>query len=432
MSDRPVHSVRLTATNGANITSHHQQHPQVETTKEGNGMKRRALIAAALVVAVAASLAATAGAGSQAVARAGATSCKGTIKFGNMTVFSGPAAFLGQDQGSWANLAATNMSKFLKMKFRIVNFDTTLDPSVAATAAQKLVGDESILGTVGPATSGGVAATSKTLADAKVTHVTPSATRATLTKGPSPEASNFFFRVVGDDSIQGTVAARHIIDKMKAKKVTVFDAQEPYSVGLANIAEAVLKRAGVTVQRQSVTNNTTDLSSNVTRIPSDTDVVYMPLQIASQGQQVAVLLREQGKKAIVFGADGFADPAFKFPGSLVTVFAPDISVDPGRKALVEQWKKANPGRTFSSFGPPAYGAVQALAYAAKRACAKKTSITRSDIRLKIKQGLIPNFVLTGQPFRFSTKTNDPLNAAFWLYEVQSDGSQKQVGRLPLP
>lgn len=395
-------------------------------------MKRRALIAAALVVAVAASLAATAGAGSQAVARAGATSCKGTIKFGNMTVFSGPAAFLGQDQGSWANLAATNMSKFLKMKFRIVNFDTTLDPSVAATAAQKLVGDESILGTVGPATSGGVAATSKTLADAKVTHVTPSATRATLTKGPSPEASNFFFRVVGDDSIQGTVAARHIIDKMKAKKVTVFDAQEPYSVGLANIAEAVLKRAGVTVQRQSVTNNTTDLSSNVTRIPSDTDVVYMPLQIASQGQQVAVLLREQGKKAIVFGADGFADPAFKFPGSLVTVFAPDISVDPGRKALVEQWKKANPGRTFSSFGPPAYGAVQALAYAAKRACAKKTSITRSDIRLKIKQGLIPNFVLTGQPFRFSTKTNDPLNAAFWLYEVQSDGSQKQVGRLPLP
>ena len=211
----------------------------------------------------------------------------------------------------------------------------------------------------------------------------------------------------------------------------MFDAQEPYSVGVATIVTTVLRKANVEVQRQSITNNTTDLSSNVTRIPSDTDVVYTPLQTATQGQQIAVLLREQGKKAIVFGADGFAGPDFKLPGSLLTVFAPDITVDPGRKVLVDRWKKANSGRTFSSFGPPAYGAVQALAYAAKRACAKKKSITRAGVRLKMKAGAIPNFVLGGT-FRFSTKTNDPLNGAFWLYQVQSDGSQKQISKLPQP
>jgi hypothetical protein len=49
----------------------------------------------------------------------------------------------------------------------------------------------------------------------------------------------------------------------------------------------------------------------------------------------------------------------------------------------------------------------------------------------MKAGTIPNFVLGGT-FRFSTKTNDPLNGAFWLYQVQSDGTQKEVGRLPIP
>ena len=60
-------------------------------------MKRRALIAAALATLVAASLAASASADPQAGARseAAAVSCKGTINIGNLTVLTGPAAFLG-------------------------------------------------------------------------------------------------------------------------------------------------------------------------------------------------------------------------------------------------------------------------------------------------------------------------------------------------
>ncbi len=390
-------------------------------------MKRRALIAAALAVGVAAALAATAGAGPRANARSEAVSCKGTIKIGLLTVLSGPAAFLGQDQKSWALLAADRVGKQLGLKVKIVDFDTTLDPGVALTAAQKLVGDASVLAANGPATSGGVAATSKVLADAKVVHVTPSATNFALTKGRPPTATDFFFRVVADDSVQGTVDAKYMVKK-GAKKVTVFDGQEPYSVGLANFAEATLKKNGVTVQRQSVTNSTTDFSSNVTKIPSDTDFVFAPLQVAANVNQIAVLLKEQGKKAIVFGGDGDVDPAFKTAGSLVSNFAPDLSADPTRKDVLAAWKKANPGRDLSPFGPPSYGAVQAILYSVKRACAKKTSITRSDVRLKMKAGPIPNWILGGT-FRFSTKTNDPLNGGFWLYQIQSDGSLKSLGRL---
>ena len=393
-------------------------------------MKRRALIAAALATLVAATLAASAGADTQAGARseAAAVSCNGTINIGNLTVLSGPAAFLGQSQQSWAELAAKRVGAQLGLKARVVGYDTTLDPAVALTAAQRLVGTRSILATIGPATSGGVAATSKTLRDASVVHVTPSATRTSLTKGGSPEATSYFYRVVADDSVQGTGQAKYAVERLNADKATVFDAQEPYSVGLANTIERALERRNVTVQRLSVTNSTTDFSSFVTRIAGDTDVVFTPFQVAANANQIAVLLKEQGKRAVVMGGDGTADPAFKVPGSYFSNFAPDLSRVPGRQAIINAWKRDNPERTLDPFGPPAYGAVQSILYAAKRACAGKRSIERINIKRKMKSGPVPNWILGGS-FRYSSKTNDPLNGGFWLFQIQSDGSARQVGRL---
>jgi branched-chain amino acid transport system substrate-binding protein len=393
-------------------------------------MKNRVLVAAALVVLAAATLAASAGADTQTAQRAeaAAVSCKGTINIGNLTVLTGPAAFLGQSQQSWAELAAAQVAPKLGLKAKIIGYDTTLDSAVALTASQKLVGNKSVLATIGPATSGAVRSSSATLAEAQVVHVTPSATNASLTKGTSPTATRWFYRVVADDSVQGTGQARYAISKLNADKVTIFDAQEPYSMGLAETIEAYMKRRNVTVQRLSASNNTTDFSSFVTRIPSDTDVVFTPFQVAANANQVAVLLKEQGKRAVVFGGDGTVDPAFKVPGSLVSNFAPDISSIPGGAATIAAWRKANPGRTPDVFGPPAYGAVQTILYAAKRACAGKSSITRANIKAKMKAGAIPNWILGGT-FKFSSKTNDPLNAGFWLFQIQSDGSLKQIGQL---
>ena len=192
--------------------------------------------------------------------------------------------------------------------------------------------------------------------------------------------------------------------------------------------ESYLKRRNVTVQRQSVTNNTTDFSSFVTRIPSDTDVVFTPFQVAANANQIAVLLKEQGKRAVVFGGDGTVDPAFKVAGSYVSNFAPDINAVPGKKAIVDAWKRDNPGDAVLPFGPPAYGAVQSILYAAKRACAGKSTFNRINIKRKMKAGPVPNWILGGS-FRYSSKTNDPLNGGFWLFQIQSDGTARQVGRL---
>ena len=316
-------------------------------------MKRKSTTALILAATAATALAAS-GAAPAAPASAKAINCNSTMKIAVLTPYTGPAAFLGQDQGSWATLAAKNVGAKLGLKIKIVAADSTLDPAVAATAAQKVIADSQVIGVVGPATSGAAAGTSPAFFAAKLAAISGSATNAALTKsvgGKPKTATSAFFRIVADDSVQGTRDAQYMVTKLGAKKVAVFDAQEPYSQGLADTVEAYLKSKGVAVQRFSVTNNTTDFSAIVNKIDKDTDVAFTPFQVASNAQEVAVTLREQGKKAVVFGTDGTIDPAFKFPGSFVSNFAPDLNLIPAKKALVDQWKKANPGRIVLGLRP---------------------------------------------------------------------------------
>ena len=50
---------------------------------------------------------------------------------------------------------------------------------------------------------------------------------------------------------------------------------------------------------------------------------------------------------------------------------------------------------------------------------------RRDVFRNMKKVKIKNFILGGN-FAFSTKTNDPLNAKFYIFQIQSNGSYKLV------
>jgi hypothetical protein len=152
-------------------------------------------------------------------------------------------------------------------------------------------------------------------------------------------------------------------------------------LGLADAAETVLKKAGVTTIRLSAPNTTTDYSSYVTRVPSDTNVVFFPTQKPGDAQTMAQQLLEQGKKAKVFGGDGSNDPSqFKVPGSYVSNFAAPISLFPYNKSIIAGWLKDNNGKVVGSFGPPTYGAVQILFKAIKQTCADGGGVITSPRR----------------------------------------------------
>jgi branched-chain amino acid transport system substrate-binding protein len=286
-----------------------------------------------------------------------------------------------------------------------------------------------VIGVIGPSTSGAVAASSQTYFQAGIAHISESATRTSLTKGATKEATAAFFRVVPGDYIQGPSDANFMITKLHVKKVVLFDFQEPYSLGLADAAQTVLKAKGVTTIRLSAPNTTTDYSSYVTKVPSDADIVFFPTQKPPDAQTMARQLVEQGKKAKMFGGDGSNDPSiFKTPGAYVSNFAPDITGIAADKALVAGWQKDNPSETIGSFGPPTYGAVQVMLNAIKLACnaGHGTLKERRDVVRHVKQVRIANWILGGS-FRFSTKSNDPLNAKFYIFQIQSNGKYKLVG-----
>jgi branched-chain amino acid transport system substrate-binding protein len=389
---------------------------------------RKGLLVMAAVAVLASVIAASASAAPAKSDRTAALNCKSTLKIAFITPLTGDAGFLGTEQLSWAKYAVKTLQKQYGLKIQLLAGDSQLDASLASALAQKYVADKQVVAVLGPSTSGAVAATSQALYAAGIAHISPSATRTSLTKGANREATPGFFRVVPDDSVQGPTDANYMISKLNAKKVVLIDAQEPYSVGLADAAQATLKAKGVTTIRQSVSTSQSDFSSIVTKVPSDTDVVFEPFQLPPMAQTLAQQMIEQGKKAHVFGGDGTNDSdKFKVPGSFVSNFAGPIDSISYDQPIIAGWKKDNAGATLGSFGPPAYGAAQVAMAAIAKACAKDGGVlkSRKDVIAQVKHVVIKNWILGGT-FRFSTKTNDPLNGKFTIFQIQSNGSYKVV------
>ena len=109
--------------------------------------------------------------------------------------------------------------------------------------------------------------------------------------------------------------------------------------------------------------------------------------------------------------------------------APDISGIAADKAIIAGWKKANPGKTLGSFGPPTYGATQILLTAIKAACTAGhgTLPKRSAVATDMKKVKIPNFILGGSFAWDKTNVQDPAGAKFYIFQIQSDGTYKLVG-----
>src|ERR671925_719665 len=232
-------------------------------------------------------------------------------------------------------------------------------------------------GVVGPAGSQEVQVSTASLKGSGLGFVSGSATRTTLTTDKTRRG--FFFRTVPNDDQQGPRVAGYIRSTLNATRVVVVDAQNSYSTGLSDTVEQILRRQGLSVRRESVSEaNTTDFSSLVARIPGDTQVVYIPWQLAPKAQLFGQQLRAAGKSARLFGSDGLFDPDnFKIPGSLISFFPIDL-----RARTITAYRRG-PGRGSSElFGLPSHEATKVVARAIDRACRNGTA-TRREVRLNI-------------------------------------------------
>jgi branched-chain amino acid transport system substrate-binding protein len=382
-------------------------------------MRRKATIAVGVVLAAAAVVAATIG-GRATPAQAASSdlaSCT-NVKLGMMAPLTGPAAFLGQEQLSWVNFAVSRFNQQSGTKFGVVQGDSQLSASLARTVGRKFAADRSILGVVGGSTSQSVISSAGLFKVARLASVSGSATRADLTRGQYPT----FFRVVPNDTQQSLDISRFIAVNLKAKKVTVIDSQDDYSVPLADGVEKLLKARKLTVDRQSVSATETDFSTVVTNVDSDTNVVLFATQTASAANTLSQQLIEQGKKALVFGTDGaYAPSQYKPKHGYVSSFANDIHFLPAAKPVVAAYNSFSKNKTFGTFGPPSYLAAWVLMNAIKNACADDT-VTRAEVVTQVRRTNIPS--LLGGTIRFD-RLGNPLPKKFYIFEV-TNGTYKNV------
>ena len=358
----------------------------------------------------------TAGAEDTTTTEAEMMACDATVGF--MGPITGPVAFIGEVQLNWFNYAVDTFNDSMGYSIQTVEGDNQFDTAQSATLAQQFLDNSAMVASVGPAGSDQVDAAGAVYeaGDANFSFISPSSTRAGITANYTG-----MFRTVPTDDDQGPTTADFLVAQ-GAAKVFMVDDQSSYSTGLADSVEAGLTGAGVEVIRESVGQDVTDFSALVGTIPDDTDFVYLPWQVAANGQIFANQMAEQSKAATIFGSDGMDSDDFTQAGSYIAAFAPDIAAVDGSEDILagylEQYESTN------TFGPPVYAAAIVILEAVSRVCEAGEVPDRANVQAEIRATDQATSIL-GSPISF-TDDGDLAEGQFFIFQIQDDGTKTLV------
>jgi branched-chain amino acid transport system substrate-binding protein len=360
-----------------------------------------------------------------ASAATASVTCGKTRTIGMAAPITGPASDIGNQQVRWAKYFVKRWNKkHGSARIKMVMGDTQLgvDTAFAVKAAKSFASNSKVLGVVGPAGSQEVVASTTAYKQGGLGFVSGSASRTTLTDGHTDgNRRGYFYRTVPNDAAQGPAVANWMTKKLKWKRVYIIDDQETYSQGLADGVQKILNSRGVKVTRDSISQQDSDFSSKIAKIPSNTQGIYIPWQLAPQAQAFGQQLRAAGKSKIkLFGSDGlFAPGVWKITGSYDSAFPYNPAA-----AAVKAYIKAHKGNG-EFFGLPSYVAAQVVVGAVTRACADGKA-TRAEVRKQIAKTNLKATIL-GFPVSYTRSGEMKLPASYGIYQIQSDGSFKRIG-----
>jgi branched-chain amino acid transport system substrate-binding protein len=373
---------------------------------------RKGLIAVALAVLASAAVVTAAVAKPSAQAAPAQVATCTNVSLGFLGPLTGPAGFLGQEQISWLRFGVQKYNKENGTRFKVLEGDTQLKAPVALTVGRKFASNRNVLAVIGGSESQAVRVTGNLFERTSLANVSGSATAIDLTKG-RPYRS--FFRVVPNDGVQGPQIISFVSTNLKARNVVVIDSQDDYSLPLASAITRGLRAKGVNVSRESVSADDTDFSSVVANVGSNVNVVVFATQVASAANTLSNQLREQGKKATVFGTDGAYSPSqFKPRNGHVSVFAPDLHFDPKAAKIIAEYRKFVKKDTSGAFGPATYQAGWVAMSAIRKGCTDGR-VNRVEVTTNVRTSTTPSII--GAPTRFDAKGDLRGGGQFVIYRI---------------
>ena len=251
-------------------------------------------------------LAAGAAAGCDRDNNGGSSSNANEILIGHYASMTGATATFGVSADEGIKLAEKEVNAaggVLGKKVRVLTEDDRSQLEEAATAVEKLIGQNRVVALLGEIASSRSIAGASVAQDKRVPMLSPGSTNPKVT-----EAGDYVFRACFIDPFQGEAMARFATEELKAKRVAfLYPVNSDYGVGLRKfVSETVSKKGGQVVADQSYTENQdVDFRGQLTRIKAaNPDVIFVTGYYTEAGL-IAQQARELGITVPLIGGDGW-------------------------------------------------------------------------------------------------------------------------------
>jgi branched-chain amino acid transport system substrate-binding protein len=328
-------------------------------------MKRITALGSALTLALGLSVALTGNAAAQ-------------IKFGVAGPLTGSNAAFGAQLKNGFEQAIEDINAaggIQGQKIAIAVGDDVGDPKQGVSIANKF-SSEGVKFVVGHFNSGVTMPASEVYQENGILSITPASTNPRVTERGMWNV----FRTCGRDDQQGAVAAAYILKHMKGKKIAVVHDKTTYGQGLADETRKAMNKGGMKeVLYEGINIGDKDFAALVSKIKaSGADMVYWG-GLHTEGGLLVRQMRDQGVKAVLFGADGITSDEFAsiggpgVEGTLMT-FAPDPRKRAEAKGVIEKFraKKFEP-EAYTLYSYAAVEVIKQAADAAKSLDPKKVA-----------------------------------------------------------
>lgn len=263
------------------------------------------------------------------------------------------------------------------VKFQVKALDDKAQPATGQSNATALVGDNSVVGAVGPLNSGVAQSMQQVFNSANMVEISPSNTNPTLTQGKDWQTSKTrpyktYFRTATTDALQGSFAADYAWNGLKKKKAFVVDDKQTYGAGLAGIFNGAFKKLGGGIAgTDHVNTGDTDFSSLVTKIKaSGADMVYYGGQY-DESEKITKQLKGAGVNIPLMGGDGMYATTYiqtagkAAEGDLATSVGVPADTLPAAKNFIATYKSKGYKGDYGAYGAYSYDAATAIIKAVK-------------------------------------------------------------------
>ena len=306
-----------------------------------------------------------------------------SITIGTVTTNSGTAAAYGEAEVKGFELAVSEINAkggINGKKVKLESMDDKGDATEASNAFNKLAGDNSVLGVVGPTISSTTAAVAPLADQSKLQAIAPAATSDSI------ETGGYMFRTCFKDSYQGEIAAKFAAETLKVKKVAVlYGTGDPYSSGVGEAFAKAAEKLGLEVvdKESSSSADDTEYSAQLQKIQaSGAELLYAPYYYSVAGPYIIPQARSVGFEGYVMGPDGY--DGLKLTGDksqynktyYTTHYSADDNTNTKVQDFIKSYKSKNNAEpnTFAALG---YDTIYMIKQAIEKA---GENATREDVR----------------------------------------------------